>query len=66
MENWEGLTITLGALAANMRDIVRELDKTVGPVEVDYVSASNTTAMVIFTEAFLCLARLSRRTECKD
>ena len=52
MEKWEGLTITLGALAANMRDIVRELDKTVGPVEVDYISASNTTAMVKLKHGF--------------
>lgn len=52
MEKWEALTITLGALAANMRDVVKELDKTVGPVEVDYVSASNTTAMVKLKHGF--------------
>ena len=52
MERWEALTITLGALAANMRDVVKELDKTVGPVEVDYVSASDTTAMVKIKHGF--------------
>lgn len=52
MENWEALTITLGALAANMREVVKELDKTVGPVEVDYVSASDTTAMVKIKHGF--------------
>ena len=46
MEKWEALTITLGALAANMREVVKELDKTVGPVEVDYISISNTVASV--------------------
>ena len=52
MENWEALTITLGALAANMRDVVRELDKTVGPAEVDYISISNTVAMVKLKHGF--------------
>ena len=52
MENWEALTITLGALAANMRDVVKELDKTVGPVEVDYISISNTVASVKLKHGF--------------
>ena len=52
MERWEGLTITLGALAANMRDVVRELDKTVGPAEVDYISVSNTVASVKMKHGF--------------
>ena len=52
MEKWEGLTITLGALAANMRDVVKELDKTVGPAEVDYISVSNTVASVKMKHGF--------------
>ena len=52
MENWEALTITLGALAANMREVVKELDKTVGPVEADYISISNTVASVKLKHGF--------------
>ena len=52
MEKWEALTTTLGALAANMRDVVKELDKTVGPVEVDYISVSNVVASVKLKHGF--------------
>ena len=52
MEKWEALTTTLGALAANMREVVKELDKTVGPVEVDYISISNTVASVKLKHGF--------------
>lgn len=52
MEKWEALTTTLGALAANMREVVKELDKTVGPVEVDSVSVSDTVAMVKLKHGF--------------
>lgn len=52
MENWEALTIALGALAANMREAVKELDKTVGPAEVDYISVSSTVASVKMKHGF--------------
>jgi hypothetical protein len=46
MERWMALTITLGALAKNMQDIINDLEKEVGPVEVDFVYISNGAANV--------------------
>ena len=52
MERWEGLTLAIGALAKNMQDLLHELNKTVGPVEVDSVSVSDTVAMVKLKHGF--------------
>lgn len=46
MERWMALTITLGALAKNMQDVVKDLEKEVGPVEVDFVYISSDAANV--------------------
>lgn len=46
MERWMALTITLGALAKNVQDFVKDLEKEVGPVEVDFVYISSDTANV--------------------
>lgn len=46
MERWMALTITLGALAKNVQDVVKDLEKEVGPVEVDFVYISPDAANV--------------------
>ena len=46
MERWMALTITLGALAKNMQDVINDLEKEVGPVEIEFVFVSPTTANV--------------------
>ena len=46
MERWMALTIALGALAENMRDIIREMEKEVSPVEIDFVYVSSAAANV--------------------
>ena len=46
MERWMALTITLGALAKNVQDVVKDLEKEVGPVEVDFVYISSDAANV--------------------
>ena len=46
MERWMALTIALGALAQNMQDIIKDLQKEVGPVEVDFVYISDSAANV--------------------
>lgn len=46
MERWMALTITLGALAKNVQDVVKDLEKEVGPVEVDFVYISSEAANV--------------------